>query len=250
MTKLLASVTSVAEAKIAMQAGVDVIDIKDPNSGALGAQSCSVISDIVTAVNHVTLTSATVGDIEPDAAILSQRIDEVAATGVDVVKVGLFASEATSNFLHCIAEAVAKGHRIVIVLFAEHAPLETTAKELQQLGVYGIMIDTYQKNGRTLLDHLTDKELYTFVQQVHSQQQIAGLAGSLSIDQVQSLLAIGADFLGFRGALCQQGERTTELDEQRLNKAMQAVHNGIDIGYGMTNSTEQTKEVLKDGAMA
>ncbi len=250
MTKMLASVTSVAEAQIAMQSGVDVIDIKDPNSGALGAQTCGVIRDIVTAVNHATLTSATVGDIEPNAAILSQRIDEVAATGVDIVKIGLFASEATPNFLHCIARAVAKDYRIVIVLFAEHAPLNAIATMLQQLGVYGVMIDTRYKNGQTLLDHMSANELETFVQQLQSRQQIAGLAGSLSIDQVQPLLAIGADFLGFRGALCRTGKRTTELDEQRLNKVMQAVHNDSVFGYGITNSSEQTNEVLKDGAMA
>ena len=43
MTALLASVRSVAEAELALAGGADVIDLKDPSQGALGALPLSLI---------------------------------------------------------------------------------------------------------------------------------------------------------------------------------------------------------------
>ncbi|TIQ75182.1 MAG: dihydroneopterin aldolase, partial [Mesorhizobium sp.] len=39
MTRMLASVTGVDEAEIALSGGVDIVDLKDPKAGALGAVS-------------------------------------------------------------------------------------------------------------------------------------------------------------------------------------------------------------------
>ena len=39
MTGLLVSVRSASEARVALAAGVDVIDVKEPNRGSLGAAS-------------------------------------------------------------------------------------------------------------------------------------------------------------------------------------------------------------------
>ena len=47
--KMLASVTSVDEALIALDAGVDMIDLKNPSTGALGALDPALVKDIVEA---------------------------------------------------------------------------------------------------------------------------------------------------------------------------------------------------------
>ena len=47
MTALLASVSSTLEAVAAMEAGVDVIDLKNPATGALGAVTDTVARDVV-----------------------------------------------------------------------------------------------------------------------------------------------------------------------------------------------------------
>ncbi|RVA63931.1 (5-formylfuran-3-yl)methyl phosphate synthase, partial [Mesorhizobium sp. M7A.F.Ca.CA.001.11.2.1] len=39
MTRMLASVTGIEEAEIALSGGVDIVDLKDPKAGALGAVS-------------------------------------------------------------------------------------------------------------------------------------------------------------------------------------------------------------------
>ena len=56
MPKLLVSVRSSHEAQMAIDVGVDVIDIKEPSAGALGAASPAVIHEIVRFVAHRRLT--------------------------------------------------------------------------------------------------------------------------------------------------------------------------------------------------
>jgi len=43
MTRMLASVTGVEEAEIALSGGVDIVDLKDPAAGALGAVATDAV---------------------------------------------------------------------------------------------------------------------------------------------------------------------------------------------------------------
>ena len=57
---MLASVTSVAEAEAALAAGADLIDLKEPARGALGALDLDTVVAIVAAVGGRRPVSATV----------------------------------------------------------------------------------------------------------------------------------------------------------------------------------------------
>src|SRR5436190_23609999 len=88
-TGMLASVTSLAEAKLALGADVDIIDLKDPTSGALGALPVAVGRDVVTWIGGRKPVSATIGDVTSGSADqLRHSIAATAACGVDYVKVG------------------------------------------------------------------------------------------------------------------------------------------------------------------
>ena len=90
MTGMLASVTDASEAEIAVNAGADLIDCKDPRGGALGALPVSMIDAIRRQVAGRRPVSATVGDLPATAAALVPAVRRIAATGVDFVKLGLF----------------------------------------------------------------------------------------------------------------------------------------------------------------
>ena len=47
----LASVTNAAEAETALAGGADIIDCKDPSSGALGALDLAAVREIVTRID-------------------------------------------------------------------------------------------------------------------------------------------------------------------------------------------------------
>ena len=47
MTRMLASVATLQEARLAAECGVDIIDLKNPSTGALGALPTETVVEIV-----------------------------------------------------------------------------------------------------------------------------------------------------------------------------------------------------------
>ena len=63
MSGLLASVRSVDEAEIARREEADIIDLKDPDHGALAALPAAIIAEAVAWAPPSTVLSATAGDL-------------------------------------------------------------------------------------------------------------------------------------------------------------------------------------------
>src|SRR5213082_3340205 len=61
--RLLVSVVSVEEARRALAGGADIIDVKDPNEGALGAPSPRTLSEVVREVGGRAPVSVALGDL-------------------------------------------------------------------------------------------------------------------------------------------------------------------------------------------
>jgi dihydroneopterin aldolase len=101
---MLGSVTGVEEARIALAGGVDIIDLKDPKAGALGAVDTTHIVETVRFVAGRTSVSAVCGDLPMEPETIRLKAEEIAATGVDYVKLGFFPSP---NGARC-AEALAQ----------------------------------------------------------------------------------------------------------------------------------------------
>ena len=64
MTKFLASVKNFNETKIVIETPVDIIDLKNPNLGALGKIEHNEMIKICEYINHNKTVSSTIGDIE------------------------------------------------------------------------------------------------------------------------------------------------------------------------------------------
>jgi dihydroneopterin aldolase len=52
---------------------------------------------------------------------------------------------------------------------------------------------------------------------------LVGLAGSLAREDIPPLLQIDPDYLGFRGALCRNGERRQQLDASAFMLIREAI---------------------------
>ena len=227
MTGFLASVNCLEEADIALQAGADVIDLKEPARGVLGAVPISTLREVVRFIARRSLVSATVGDLSGDPEVASEAVAEVAATGVDIVKVGLFDKENRIAFFQALAAQAQSGARLVVVLFADREPEpETVLVAIAEGGLMGVMLDTVDKQGRSLRDCCTDLQLAAFVRRGKELGLVTGLAGSLRNEDIEPLLHLGPDYLGFRGALCSGRSRHQAIDlmavraiRQRIPKA-------------------------------
>src|SRR3990170_7567664 len=83
------SVRDETEAAAAVAGGADIIDIKNPNEGSLGAQPPHVITAIVKAVPPAIPVSASIGDVPNLPGTVALAGLGAALCGVRFVKVGL-----------------------------------------------------------------------------------------------------------------------------------------------------------------
>ncbi len=212
MTMMLASVRSLDEALIALEGGADLIDLKEPSRGALGALDHAAVRICVQAISGRRPVSATIGDIPSmDPQLMTDAVERMGATGVDFIKIGFFSHLRATE---CAAELsnLTSNTRLIAVLFADEPYDLAFLDVLACNGFSGAMLDTAHKTGKTLREWRASNELAEFVTRGSELRLLSGLAGSLRQTDISPLLAIGPDYLGFRGALCKSGERDKILD--------------------------------------
>ena len=217
MTKMLASVTGEEEAEIAISAGADIIDLKDPKAGALGALATETVRRTVAAIAGRRLTSAVCGDLPMQPETIRAKVEEIAATGVDYVKIGFFASE-NASVCSEILQPNARKTKLIAVLFADLAPDFEILSRFASNGFHGVMVDTADKAKGRLLDHLPPARIAAFVDRARALGLTVGLSGSLETPDIPRLLPFAPDFLGFRGALCGEGSRTRSIDAEAVKQ--------------------------------
>jgi len=223
MTGMLASVSNLQEAKIALRENVDIIDLKDPSQGALGAVGIEIAEEVVEFVSGQCLVSATIGDLPMQATLIAEAITTMAATGVDIIKVGVF-DDLTDEVIASLQEQAIRGVKgidgkqftIVIVFFVDKGLDLEKISDLAKAGIRGVMLDTADKTKGNLRSHMQDKEIGSFVSHTRSYGLLAGLAGSLKASDIAPLLELEPDYLGFRGALCQDHSRIQALNSSSV----------------------------------
>ena len=105
--------------------------------------------------------------------------------------------------------------QLVAVLMADRNPDFSLLPVLADNGFAGAMLDTADKSAGRLTTVLSSDRLTEFVRVAAANGLSAGLAGSLQRGDIAGLARLGADVLGFRGALCTSG-RASGLDPKLL----------------------------------
>ncbi|WP_206453142.1 (5-formylfuran-3-yl)methyl phosphate synthase [Aurantimonas marina] len=214
MIRLLASVTGPEEAEIVIEGGADLVDLKDPAKGALGAVPPAVLDATLRAVAGRRPVSAVAGDLPMEPAVVRREVEARAAA--DYVKIGLFPAsrEARLAVIAALREPASRA-RLIAVFFADGDPDFTLLPVLAEAGFAGAMIDTIGKSSGRLLKHLSLVELSDFVATARRLELMTGLAGSLEPPDVPRLAVLKPDYLGFRGALT-AGPRDGPVDLQAV----------------------------------
>jgi len=216
MTQTLISVTSIAEAQIALDNGADIIDLKDPSAGALGALPMPLILSIVSYINGQKLVSATIGDLPMQPDLILERVVLLATTNVDYIKIGFFESSNYQPCLDALVDVAKTGVKLIAVLFAEHIYLEGIIEAINKTGFIGIMLDTATKNGHTFLDYYAEQQRKEFAQKVLAQGLTFGLAGSLKLQHIAIAKEINPTYIGFRGGVCDDNKRQLGLNAKKV----------------------------------
>ncbi|MFD1701431.1 (5-formylfuran-3-yl)methyl phosphate synthase [Methylopila henanensis] len=218
MTGLLASVATLDEMEVVRAGGADIVDLKDPSRGALGAWEPDGLRAAVARWRSwgdgAPALSATIGDQPMDPETVLRAAEAVAATGVPLVKLGLFADGDAAACLAALTP-LARRTRLIAVLFADLGVSLELIPAAAEAGFHGVMVDTADKGAGALRRRMADDAISAFVRTARARGLLTGLAGSLAADDIAPLARFEPDYLGFRGALC-DGGRTGTLTAARV----------------------------------
>jgi (5-formylfuran-3-yl)methyl phosphate synthase len=214
MTRMLASVVDAEEANVALQLGADVIDLKDPRRGALGAVPLDTVRKVRARVAGRCEISAALGDPPYEEEVLLANVRAIAAEGVNYVKLAV--DGPTLDRLEASLQRLANEVGLVGMMFADQEPDFALLARLAALGFKGAMLDTRDKSRGRLIAHLDVVRLNDFCSQCRDLQLMSGLAGSLEAPDVPRLLLVRPVVLGFRGALCSAHDRRGAIDRQAV----------------------------------
>jgi len=211
--RLLVSVTREEEVEAAVCGGTDIVDVKNPAEGALGAAGPGCIARIRTATPAALPVSAALGDAPMLPGTMALAALGAASCGADYVKVGLYGpgdAAAAEDLLRAICLAVRERFPTTQIIAAGYADAgewgAITPGDLPgvaaRAGVDGCMLDTFAKDGRSLFDILDASLVGDFVKQCRDMKMESALAGSLSLADIPRILALGPNIVGVRSAVC------------------------------------------------
>jgi uncharacterized protein (UPF0264 family) len=228
--KVLISVVSVEEARVALKANPDIIDIKNPDEGSLGAQFPWIIKDIAVELKgSAVLISATLGDLTYKPGTASLAAYGAASCGANYIKAGLFGIMNYNEALHLMTSIVNSVRMVnmnAIVVAAGYADYkrfggispEILIKAAKNSRANVVMIDTAIKDGRNLFDSMNSDEIKDFINLAHEDGLQVALAGSIKRTHLELLSWLNPDIIGVRGAICENEDRTSRLSESKMKE--------------------------------
>jgi uncharacterized protein (UPF0264 family) len=219
MMGLLVSVRNAAEALDALAGGADLIDVKEPTRGALGAADLNVWRKIQAAIGERVPLSAALGEL------LGQRAFARAAQthGFSFAKIGLAGCAQIPRWQDRWRRALERlppGVAPVAVAYADHqgaaapSPDEVLAAAAE-VGAGILLLDTFDKRVGNLLEQLSLAQLERFALAARVRKIDVVLAGSLAREMLASLAPLAPLYFAVRGAACAAG-RTSAVDRQKV----------------------------------
>ncbi|MEJ2126426.1 MAG: (5-formylfuran-3-yl)methyl phosphate synthase [Candidatus Bathyarchaeota archaeon] len=234
--KLLVSVVNKTEAQESINGGADIIDVKNPKEGSLGANFPRVIQAVKHVMPKNLQLSATIGDLPNLPGTASLAALGVAVSGADYVKAGLFGVKTIeeSTFLMTqVVEAVKDYNSNLKIIASGYADFESVGcvspLDLPEVavssGADGVLVDVKVKDGKSnLFSFLTDNKLAEFVTNAHKHDLLAALAGSLTPKDIYRVNNLGADIIGVRGAVCAKKDRVFgKLEQEKVAEFVNAL---------------------------
>jgi uncharacterized protein (UPF0264 family) len=226
--RLLVSVTGAREAHAAVEGGVDIVDVKNPAEGSLGAPAPDVIARVRDLVPPERPVSAAIGDLPnlPGTAALAAL--GAARSGAAYVKVGLWGTSTEDEavtVLRAVREALDGGASVIAAAYADAErvpgrplPPDAVVAAARRAGVDGCLLDTAIKDGRGLFEWVGPEALAALVAEGHAAGLEMALAGALRAEDLPAVRGTGADIAGVRSAACRDGRRTAPIDAERIER--------------------------------
>lgn len=226
--KLLVSPINTEEAIIASLGGADIVDVKNPKEGSLGANFPWVIRDVKEVVNGRQPISATIGDFNYKPGTASLAALGAAVAGADYIKVGLYDIQTEAQALELLTKITRAvkdydpSKKVVASGYSDYKRINSIFPLLLpavavEAGVDVVMVDTGIKDGKSTFEFMDEQELKEFTDLAHEHGLENAIAGSLKFEDLPILERIGPDIIGVRGMVC-GGDRRTTIRQELVEK--------------------------------
>jgi uncharacterized protein (UPF0264 family) len=258
--QLLVSVRSAAEAHEALAGGCDILDVKEPRHGSLGAATESVIREV---------SDIGRGSGVPVSAALGECLDwqsierplnpkTILEAGLRFVKIGLAGmgdrddwSAKWHDLTGWCGRQLGPGTRHVAVVYADwqaaRAPhpqsiLEALSEHIQSRHIHsgqihsgqihsgradaafaGVLIDTFEKSSGRLLDAMSLPALREIREQTSQLGLFLALAGRLNEESLPPLVELAPDIVAVRSAACRGEDRNASVDRGAVSQFRAAI---------------------------
>lgn len=226
---ILISVKNLAEARLVAQAGVDIVDIKDPEVGALGRADETTLRDIAVYLKELSqpgsLALGELGDFERDPPTIDLL------NNFHWAKIGL-AGSADSDWRSRIGriwKEIGVACLPVAVCYADwrraRSPRpQTVIAFAAENGLTHVLIDTFDKSSGASPEVLGESGLEELIEQARTRGLSTVLAGSLGLAHTGLIRQLAPDLVGVRGAVC-SGNRRGAIDPGRLHEFVAGMKN-------------------------
>jgi len=226
--KLLVSPINEEEAIAAYKGGADIIDVKNPKEGSLGANFPWVIRSVKEAIGSKKPISATIGDFNYKPGTASLAALGAAVAGAQYVKVGLYDVQTEDQALEMLTninKAVKDfdpSRKVVASGYSDYKRINSISPFLlpvigKKAGVDVVMVDTGIKDGRSTFEFMSEEELTQFTGSIRELGMKSALAGTLKFEDLPTLKRIQPDIIGIRGMVC-GGDRTACIQQELVEK--------------------------------
>lgn len=216
--KVLISPKNRSEAIAAQKGGADIIDVKNPKEGSLGASFPWIIKDIIDCLPKNIETSCTIGEMPSHPGSISLAARGAASIGVDYIKAGLFGLNTPKKAIKLMKKVVRaikdfnSKINFVLVGYADSEKVDSidplfVPQIAKKVSADVVMIDTAIKNGQSTFDLVTNTKIKQFIEVAQKYKLKTALAGSLKRHDFKKIASLKPDIIGIRGAACTNNDR-------------------------------------------
>jgi uncharacterized protein (UPF0264 family) len=237
LTKLLVSIRDLEEAETVARHPIGILDVKEPNRGALGAADPALLQDISNDVGGRLPLSFSAGELSewigPEHQPLDRQLESrygSTLVNYDFVKIGLANMSHRPDWCerwHQLFRGLPDSTSAVAVAYFDHLSCDAPVPEqiidlaAENQNCSTILFDTFHKTG-DLFSHIEGNDLAMLIDRARHRGLTTVVAGSISKRCLANVIATGPDYIGVRGAIC-VGERTGRVNGNLINELLIAM---------------------------
>ena len=227
-TRLLVSVRNAYEASLAASTNCDIIDLKEPKNGALGAVNLEVADSCLSNIADNIDVSFALGELAhwSAASVQLDWLNRFLASSRQrnvYLKTGLSGLAGSTlwkaRWSKMMDQFLPSAKKVVVAYADSKIARSPCVHELTQFAIQSnvdaFLIDTFDKSAGNVFDHLSRELVNSTIIKLRKFRLTVAVAGSISIDLIENYRGIRPDYWAMRGAVCHDG-RESQLSAEKI----------------------------------